>query len=85
MEGIFSDWQARGITVVPDILASGGGVTVSYLEWVQDLYSFFWDPENVRTQLQRTIRRSYADVEATARLFQKLEKTLLPVFRDVRL
>jgi glutamate dehydrogenase (NAD(P)+) len=42
-------------------------VTVSYLEWVQNLYSFFWDSDQVRTQLQRTIRGAYAEVEETAR------------------
>jgi glutamate dehydrogenase (NAD(P)+) len=59
--------RRRDIVVIPDILANAGGVTVSYLEWVQDLYSFFWDAEMVRTHLQKTIRRAYEDVEAAAR------------------
>ena len=59
--------RRRDIVVIPDILANAGGVTVSYLEWVQDLYSFFWDAEMVRTHLQKTIRRAYEDVESAAR------------------
>ncbi len=61
--------RRKGTVVIPDILANAGGVTVSYFEWVQDLYSFFWDPDMVRTQLQRTIRRAYEDVESAARRY----------------
>jgi glutamate dehydrogenase/leucine dehydrogenase len=58
--------RRKGIVVIPDILANAGGVTVSYFEWVQNLYSFFWDADMVRTHLQRTIRRAYQDVETAA-------------------
>jgi len=47
-DAIFAD---RGITVVPDILANAGGVTVSYFEWVQDLGRLFWDREEIRQRL----------------------------------
>ncbi len=42
---------ARGIQVVPDILANAGGVTVSYFEWVQDLGRLFWDRDEIRIRL----------------------------------
>jgi len=35
------------LTVVPDILANAGGVTVSYFEWVQDLQRFFWSENEI--------------------------------------
>jgi glutamate dehydrogenase (NAD(P)+) len=41
----------RAVTVIPDILASGGGVAVSYLEWVQDLQREAWLEERVNTRL----------------------------------
>ena len=43
----------RGRTVIPDILANAGGVTVSYFEWVQDFSSFFWDEDEVDRRLER--------------------------------
>jgi glutamate dehydrogenase (NAD(P)+) len=44
--------EDRGITVVPDILASGGGVAVSYLEWVQDLQREQWSEDRVNERLE---------------------------------
>ncbi len=44
-------FAARGIPVVPDILANAGGVTVSYFEWVQDLGRLFWDRDEIRVRL----------------------------------
>src|SRR5579884_896603 len=58
---------ARGILVVPDILANAGGVIVSYFEWVQDLQSFFWSEEEVNAHLARLLVHSYRGVAALAR------------------
>jgi glutamate dehydrogenase (NAD(P)+) len=42
----------RGVAVLPDILASGGGVAVSYLEWVQDLQRESWPEDRVNARLE---------------------------------
>ena len=54
--------EDRGITVVPDIVANAGGVTVSYFEWVQDTQEFFWTENEVNERLERVMRESFADV-----------------------
>jgi len=59
-------FQRRGITVVPDILANAGGVTVSYFEWAQNIQQFRWDLDRVNDELDRTMRRAYAAVRRVA-------------------
>jgi len=48
--------QARGVTVIPDILANSGGVTVSYFEWTQNVQQFQWDEIRINTELQKRIK-----------------------------
>jgi glutamate dehydrogenase (NAD(P)+) len=54
--------ERRGITVVPDILANAGGVTVSYFEWVQDLQSFFWEEGEINLRLERILQRAFSQM-----------------------
>jgi glutamate dehydrogenase/leucine dehydrogenase len=57
----------RGITVLPDILANAGGVTISYFEWVQNQQGITWDAEEVNARLQKTIVRSFHEMVETMR------------------
>ena len=56
--------EKRGITVVPDILANAGGVTVSYFEWVQDIQAYSWSEDEVNDRLRKIMEQSYVDVLA---------------------
>lgn len=56
----------KGVTIVPDILANAGGVTVSYFEWVQDLQSFFWGVEEITQKLEMIMNRAFDAVATIA-------------------
>lgn len=49
----------RGVFIAPDVIANGGGVVVSYFEWVQDIMSFFWDEDEINSRLKTIITKAF--------------------------
>jgi len=59
--------EKRGITVIPDILANGGGAIVSYFEYVQDINAYYWDLNRVNKELKNIILNTFDNVCSVAR------------------
>ena len=57
---------ARGVLVVPDVLANAGGVVVSYLEWIQNTQNVSWERSQVDSELSGRLVRAHADVRERA-------------------
>jgi glutamate dehydrogenase (NAD(P)+) len=54
----------KGVRVVPDVLANGGGVTGSYFEWTQNIQQFRWQEDRFNAELQRRMIAAFDAVTA---------------------
>ncbi|GBF99966.1 glutamate dehydrogenase [Raphidocelis subcapitata] len=59
--------RARGIPVLPDVYANGGGIIVSFFEWVQNLQNFQWDEDEVTRRLDRYMTDAFHDMHRLAK------------------
>ncbi|MFN0062692.1 MAG: Glu/Leu/Phe/Val family dehydrogenase [Myxococcaceae bacterium] len=59
--------EKRGVVVVPEILASAGGVVVSYFEWVQNMQHLTWEEDRVTAELEKTMKDAYDRVSSVAK------------------
>lgn len=57
-----AELRARGITVVPDILANAGGVMGSYFEWTQNIQQYSWPVDKFRRELDARMTKSFNEV-----------------------
>ncbi len=55
----------NGTTLIPDILANSGGVSTSYLEWVQNLQHLYWTADEVDHRLKNIMVKAFAEVYKT--------------------
>jgi glutamate dehydrogenase/leucine dehydrogenase len=76
----------NGVLVIPDILANGGGVTVSYFEWLQNLRREYWSEAEVNSRLDSNISSAFNDVYTNHKEFNvnmRKASTLLAINRVV--
>ncbi len=58
--------EKKNIFIIPDILCNAGGVTVSYLEWVQNRTGYYWSKERVNEDLKKIMVKAFHEVLQTS-------------------
>jgi glutamate dehydrogenase/leucine dehydrogenase len=62
--------EKNNVFIIPDILCNAGGVTVSYLEWVQNRMGYYWEADRVQEDLHRIMVHAFEDVYQTSQKYK---------------